>query len=688
MKKTFPFLFFTLVFLLAFAPIASFVFALKNDFFLGYFPPKFLLSETLRSGQFPLWNPYISFGLPFYADMNGAYWNPITWFVALTSGYSAYTLTLELLLYVFLGGWGMFKLAAHYTGNKYIRIISGLAYMCNGFIIGHLQHLNWISCSAFLPWCIWGILNINKIGSLKNILISVILFYLLISSSHPGMIIGSIYFFAALMFFLLYRKYKEAQLKGLKIEIKKYLLFFILLLLLSSGQIAGYLDILPYFDRNTKVDIELSLTENTTLQSWISLLLPLSTTKNQDFFNNDIAFRNNYIGLVLLCFFIASVFYGKIKTNAFYLLTGLFFLLLSSGGAIKHFALNYLPLIGYVRLNAEFRIFAIICFIISATRSFDHYLVQKDQSQNILSTIIKSLIIISFLIFTFTLFRLFTNGTLLYKPIFQAGKNVREVIKVFIDSLQYNETLLIQSFIQTILLILLLYAFKQKNLRKIVFLTAIDLVLSTNLNLPFTGVGKASVSDIHSIHQQSPTGIPTPKLQPLILHDTIPNSDSSLVGDWSFYNKQIGKSKPVLYPVKLSNNQLYYQLINIDSSASMAKNPFIFISPSIDGERIVNSQNISQQAIQSFTTNYINLKFNSYDSGYLILLQNYYPHWYYKTKNKDEQILNAGINFMAAPIKKGENEIYLYFNPVLIKILFVISSLTLLIFIIVLIRLR
>jgi hypothetical protein len=69
--KTALFLFVVLV--LAFLPVASFLFFLKNDAFNGYFPSRFFISESLRSEHFPWWNPYINFGLPQYGDMNSGF---------------------------------------------------------------------------------------------------------------------------------------------------------------------------------------------------------------------------------------------------------------------------------------------------------------------------------------------------------------------------------------------------------------------------------------------------------------------------------------------------------------------------------------------------------------------------------------------------------------------------------------
>src|SRR3954466_3919715 len=93
-------LFFIIVLIVAFLPISTFLFFLKNDAFNGYFPPKFFMSESIHAGHLPLWNPYINFGIPQYGDMSSGYWSPITWIIASTVGYNAYTLTIEVLFYI------------------------------------------------------------------------------------------------------------------------------------------------------------------------------------------------------------------------------------------------------------------------------------------------------------------------------------------------------------------------------------------------------------------------------------------------------------------------------------------------------------------------------------------------------------------------------------------------------------
>jgi hypothetical protein len=257
-------LFFILILLVAYLPVSSFLFFLKNDAFNGYFPPKFFMSESIHAGHLPLWNPYINFGFPQYGDMSGGYWSPITWLVASSVGYNAYSFTIEVLLYILIGGIGCYQLTGVFKLNREIRLISAVAYMCCGYNIGHLQHFNWLSGAAFLPWCFWGYLQMAQQFSLKNIARAALLFYLLLSSAHPGIIISAFYFFTAFSLYYFFQNKKGLLLiKRAKQFTWTHIVFLTLLLLLSAGMITGYLDLLPNFVRGEKI----SLTESCLLDT-------------------------------------------------------------------------------------------------------------------------------------------------------------------------------------------------------------------------------------------------------------------------------------------------------------------------------------------------------------------------------------------------------------------------------------
>src|ERR1700682_5347010 len=99
-----------LIFLvIAYLPLSSFLFALKNDALTTNFPQKYFFSAALHNGYLPLWNPYVNFGLPLYADPGFAFWNPITWIFGWI-GYTVPMLSVEVLFYIWIGGIAAYEL--------------------------------------------------------------------------------------------------------------------------------------------------------------------------------------------------------------------------------------------------------------------------------------------------------------------------------------------------------------------------------------------------------------------------------------------------------------------------------------------------------------------------------------------------------------------------------------------------
>jgi len=662
------FLFLISVLFVAFLPISSFLFSLKNDAFTGYFPPKFFMSASVHAGYLPLWNPYINFGIPQYGDMSSGYWSPITWLIAATVGYTAYTFTLEALLYILLGGIGMYLLTGFFKIDKRVCLIAGVAYMCCGFNVGHLQHFNWLSGAAFLPWCFWSYLLFLKQASLKNILGVVILFYFLISSAHPGIIIGTFYFFlcVSIFFFITNDATKSIQIK-LKNWIFSHSIFLILLLLLSTGMIVGYLDIIPFFVRGEKISLLSSLSNPTSLQSWISTLIPFATVKNDLFYNTDISMRNCYFSITLFLFFLLAIFNKKEAWQKFLLILGLIFALLSSGGFFKTIAYKFIPFIGYVRLNGEFRIFSVLCFIIIGAIELNKFIHQKKNFNGAIKWIYYFIEAI-LLGFIFTgIYKVFsTRAGLLFnfKSIFALDNNIVK-LKALIEGVSFFDTLWIQGIIQLLILWNIKRCIKTTNWNLLVKILVVDMVFATLLNIPFTGVGKDSVAHVQMLLNESPKGIPIPALKPINNIASIAFSDEKLIGNWSMYNKQIGVKTEVAYPIILKNMNAYFLNIEIKSKDNYLDKPFIFILDSI------NKNNLT---IKSFSPNKIVIMAMAGDGTKLVLQQNFYPHWFYNNSVNKNLVKKEAINFMSAPLVKGQNTITFSFEPTAVIIAMMFSA--------------
>ena len=648
---------FLLILFVAYLPVSTFLFFIKNDAFSGYFPPKFFMSESLHAGHLPLWNPYINYGIPQYGDMSSGYWSPLTWLIAATTGYNAYTFTIEILIYIFIGGIGMYKLCRYFNLQNKVRFIAAVAYMCCGYNVAHLQHFNWLSGAAFLPWCMWAYLLLQQNFSIKNILQCALLLYLFISSAHPGIAIGAFYFFITL---LLYLFFKREDQNSFSARIKKLVfvnsLLIVILLVLSIGMIAGYLDIIPYFSRGSKVMLEQSLKAPTTSQSWISALLPLSTTKNDSFFSTDISMRNIYFSLTLLLFFILSLF-QKHYWQKFFLVTGIAFLLLSSGGIFKTFAYKFIPLIGYVRLNGEFVIFSLLCFIILACIELNRFITEEKEFKGKIKWIYYAFEITIFACIVFGLYKTInTHLGFLYSNI-SSQNGLSSKLKALIDAITFYDALWLQGIIQLFLLWGIKFCLREKQWNLLVKIVIADMVIATLLSLPFTGVGQASVAEVQHVLNKSPKGIPIPALQPVTKNDTISIYEKGLVGDWSLYNKQIGVAREVPYPIRLNNTIKYLNIIQINSYLDFTKNDFLFTT----------NTNNAKPGIISFTGNKIAFTLSDADTGLVVYQQAFYPHWFYNNGKEKKEVLQYQTSFMSIPITKGENKIELTFEPSKVK---------------------
>jgi hypothetical protein len=655
-------LFFTAVLFIAYLPVSSFLFFLKNDAFTGYFPPKFFMSESIHAGYLPLWNPYINFGIPQYGDMSSGYWSPVTWLMASTVGYNAYTFTIEALVYILIGGLGMYKLTGSMQLNKHVQVMAAVAYMCCGYNVGHLQHFNWLSGAAFLPWCFWSYQLLLHSPSIKSIIKAVLLFYLLVASAHPGITISAFYFFLANTIFFLFSNNNKSTGQKLRYLGFSHFIFLLLFVLLAAGMITGYADILPHFSRSEKVSLTDSLLHPATAQSWLSVFFPFASVKNDAFFNTDISMRNSYFSCTLLLFFLLSLFAKRTRLQNFLLGTGLFFLLLSTGGIFKTIAYKVIPFIGYVRLNGEFRLFAILSFILIAAIELDKFIKQEKSFYGAVKWLyyfIEIIIIAAIIFGAWSVFS--TKNSFIYQfSSITAQSGVSSKLKALIDAISFYDTLWIQGLIQLFLLWGIKWAMRYRLWSLVKKIVVIDMVIACLINVPFTGAGEASVATIQSIIDKSPKGIPIPKLIPLSQYDTIPLAEKEMIGDWSFYGKQPGVTHRAAYPILLTTTQQYFDSGTAFSPSLFKEKPFI-----ITGN--------SPSRIISFSPQQIAVLIKDSVQSEVILQQNFYPHWYYLSGGTKKPVKIYADVFMSAPLVKGEQMVVFSFEPTTVKAAMLVS---------------
>jgi hypothetical protein len=118
-------------------------------YLLQFFPWRQLAVEQIRTGHWPLWNPYLGAGAPLAANLQIAAFYPPNLLFLLMPVEQAFAW--ELALHVALAG-----LCAYYLGrtlglSSFGALVSGLIYGCGGYLVAHWVFPSMVYAAAWLP---------------------------------------------------------------------------------------------------------------------------------------------------------------------------------------------------------------------------------------------------------------------------------------------------------------------------------------------------------------------------------------------------------------------------------------------------------------------------------------------------------------------------------------------------------
>lgn len=193
-----------LITLVGYWPVSTGLFSLKNDDIVYFLPYRFNIVEIIRNGEFPLWSPYIYMGMPVSGDMQSGAWNPVLWLLSLTGRYTLTTLHIELVIYIYLGGIGMYKLMAACKCSRIVCWTIASSYMFCGFVLDSGQILCWVTCAGFLPFTYLYFIRVLQFPTLQHCVKFALSNVLLLIAGYPFFFIANTYLLsiAFLIYFL------------------------------------------------------------------------------------------------------------------------------------------------------------------------------------------------------------------------------------------------------------------------------------------------------------------------------------------------------------------------------------------------------------------------------------------------------------------------------------------------------
>jgi hypothetical protein len=291
------------VVVLVYAQVAFCTAALKWDLLDVVFPFRFYFSEAVRSGHFPLWNPYIQTGVPFYADLQAPTYYPELLVVSSLGGYSLYWMHFLVIFYLCIAAFGAFKLLRFFHYSSWSASLSAMAYVCSGYFVGHGQHFFLLVGAAWLPWVIWAYLRLLQNLNVTRSSTFLVFCFLMLTGAYQALSICLFYLLLFLFlqrFVRLYRTDKRTIFKFLYWHIG----VAVSLLILLSPLLFAILEIRTEVARLSE-GVSWAKTESygQPLSGLLGFIAPLATAQNHSFFGHiDPSMLHHFVGVIGLLF--------------------------------------------------------------------------------------------------------------------------------------------------------------------------------------------------------------------------------------------------------------------------------------------------------------------------------------------------------------------------------------------------
>jgi len=129
-------------------------------------------ADSLRSGHFPLWNPWTFSGEPFFGGFQSALLYPPNWiFLVLPM---AFAINVSILGHLALLGYGMGRWAAHRGMHPVASALVGLAVSLGGTVLPHVfaGHLPNLCTMAWAPWILLSLEEWFRHGRPRDLLLA------------------------------------------------------------------------------------------------------------------------------------------------------------------------------------------------------------------------------------------------------------------------------------------------------------------------------------------------------------------------------------------------------------------------------------------------------------------------------------------------------------------------------------
>ena len=232
--------------------------------------PKLLfLTDSLRLGIWPLWNPYDFAGAPVFSNLQTLYHHPLVLLYTATVGFSLESLQVYLLLLYLFGAINVFVLARFLDVPSPLAVLFGLLYSMSGFALGNATHFPQLHLFLTEPLTLYLLLRFARQPSAASFSLAALGLCLLISAGYPS-ILGHLFVFDFLFTALALRGQARSHPRGLAALVG---VFAIACVVMAPMLVPGILS-LPLITRGGGVSYEVFTSHSLPLHQLASVANP------------------------------------------------------------------------------------------------------------------------------------------------------------------------------------------------------------------------------------------------------------------------------------------------------------------------------------------------------------------------------------------------------------------------------
>ena len=133
-----------------------------------FYPLRFALYESFRSGELPLWNRHMAMGFPLLAAFQSGVFYPPHLLLLIPSFFPA--IRAIFILHFLIAGIGAYYLCRNWKFPPYLSIVGALLFALGGTVVSLSNLLNHFQTAVWLPWVILSWEKLLSSSSWKNFL--------------------------------------------------------------------------------------------------------------------------------------------------------------------------------------------------------------------------------------------------------------------------------------------------------------------------------------------------------------------------------------------------------------------------------------------------------------------------------------------------------------------------------------